>query len=49
MYFRCKNNQNETKLLISEVLDAQWRGGSLQGKVLGGMNWNSSYLVSEGR
>lgn len=35
---RYKNNQNETKLLISKVLDTQWRGGSLQGKVLGGMN-----------
>lgn len=38
MYSRCKNNQNETKLFISKVLGTQWRGGSLQGKVLGGMN-----------
>lgn len=36
---RCKNKQNEAKLLISEVLDTQWRGVSLQGKiVLGRMN-----------
>lgn len=34
----CRNNQNEEKLLISEVLDTQWRGVSLQGKVLEGTN-----------
>lgn len=29
---RCKNNENETKPLISKVLDTQWRGEACREK-----------------